>query len=483
LIKSGLIDAFKSFSPKEIKDFSEFVSSPYFNKNLNVVKLFEVIRKNYPAFDNEKMEKEKVFKKIFPGKPYKDSTMRLLMHYLYYVVEKYLAYTRFSNNEYLFKDTLFYELQERRLYRDLEKTIDQVNAELDKVNIRDDEYYRNRFIFAEHKLDYLGNIYLGKYEKYLTKENLEYFTDNITNYYLISVLKYYSITLNTMYLYNVKIDTAVFERILSNFDPEQFKNVPLIIIYYNIIMLFIKPEEIEYYNELKELVVKYENNIGHLIGDLYINLENYCHRKIREGKLEFTDDVHYFYKLELNKGTYISHGCMPNTFYTSCVVNGCRMTDYDWVRKFIEKYRDELHEDSRDAYYYYGLAFLENELKNYEKALQHLAKVKSEELYLKMDIRQLQCRIYYSLVWNIPLQSLLETFKKTIQNNKFMTESRKIQYMKFIRYLTQLNNFRYKGDVKGYSVLKDELDKDSYFTYKPWITEAARELLAKSKNQ
>jgi hypothetical protein len=280
-----------------------------------------------------------------------------------------------------------------------------------------------------------------------------------------------------MYLYNVKIDTGVFEKILINFDAEQFQNVPLVIIYYKVIMLFIKPDEEQYYHDLKELVVKYENNIGDMLGDLYINLENYCHRKIRAGRAEFIEDVHYFYKLELNKGTYISHDCMPNTFYTSCVVNGCRLRDYDWVRKFIMKYKDELHENSREAYYYYGMAFLEDELKSYEKALEYLAKVKSEELYLKMDMRLLQCRIYYSLVWNIPLQSLLETFKKTIQNNKIMTETRKVQYMKFVKYLTQLNNMRYKGDSKGYAALRDELDKDEYFAYKLWLSDEINALI------
>lgn len=477
MINSRLIDVFRTFTPKELKEFSDFVCSPFFNKNSNVIRLFEIIKKNYPEFDADKMKKERVFKKIFPGKTYKDNTMRLLMYYLFEVVEKYLAYIHFSKDVYVFKDNLLYELYERKLYKDLEKIIEEINSELDKVTVRDDGYYRNRFTFAEIKLIYLAEIHQGKYEKYLTKENLEYFTDNITHYYLISVLKYYAITLNTMYLYNVKIDTGVFEKILNSFDSEQFKDVPLIIIYYKIIMLLINPDDEQYYYDLKELVVKYENVIGSMIADLYINLENYCHRKIRGGNLEYTKDVLYFYRLELNKGTYISHGCMPNTFYVSCVVNACRLKDYDWVRKFIQKYKSELYENSREAYYYYGMAYLENELKNYEKALEYLAKVKSEELYLKMDIRLLQCRIYYSLVWNIPLQSLLDTFRKTIQNNKFMTETRKEQYMKFIKYLNQLNNLRYKEDVNGFISLKSELNSDEYFPFKLWLSEEINSLI------
>ena len=67
---SQIIKLLRTFDPKEIRRFSEFISSPYFNKNKNVIKLYEVIRKAYPDFEQEKFTKENVFSKIFPGKKY-----------------------------------------------------------------------------------------------------------------------------------------------------------------------------------------------------------------------------------------------------------------------------------------------------------------------------------------------------------------------------------------------------------------------------
>lgn len=456
-----------------MKEFSEFVSSPFFNKNVNVAKLFDIIRKNYPEFDETKIEKEKVFSRLFPGKPFKDSTLRLLMFYLYELVEKFLAYTRFNSDFFKTKDTLLKELFERKLFKDFEKIIDQANTELDRFSVRDSYYYENRYLFAEHKLTYLAEIYMGKYEKYLTKDNIQLFSDNITNYYLITVLKYYAITLNTMYLYNVKVDTVIFENILKNFNPEHFENAPLIVIYYRIIMLFIEPGNTDNYLKLKELVIKHEHEIGESIGDLYINLENYCVRMLRKGNLEFLAESFDIYNLELKKKSYISHGYMPNSFFSSIVVTASKLKKFDWLRKFIEEYKNEVHKDSRDAYYYYGLAYLENEEGNYEKALEALAKSKPEEVYLKMDLRILQSRIYFGLKWTLPLQSLLDTFKKTVNNNKFMTDMRKNQYLKFIKYTNQLNNIRYKEDKTAGSELLFELERDEYFAYKLWILEEA----------
>ena len=71
----------------------------------------------------------------------------------------------------------------------------------------------------------------------------------------------------------------------------------------------------------------------------------------------------------------------------------------------------------------------------------------------------------------MPLQSLLDTFKKTVQNNKHMKENRKEQFLKFIKYLNQLNNLRYKNDNAGLKELNGELGKEQYFPYKQWLSE------------
>ena len=400
------------------------------------------------------------------------------MYYLYELVEKFLSYNRFNNDEFRQKDNLLDELFERKLFKDFEKTIEAANKELDGFIVRDSNYFRNRYVFAEHRLNYLAEIYMGKYEKYLTKDNIQLFSDNITYFYLISVLKYYAITLNTMYLYNVKVNTAVIENILKNFNIEQFSNVPLITIYYRVILLFLMPDDEENYYKLKELVINNEEETGHAIGDLYINLENYCVRNSRKGNHKFLNESFDIYELELKKGTYSQNGFMPSSFFSSFVVTACRIKKFERLRKFIDDYKDELHEETREAYYFYSLAFLEYEEGNFEKALEYLAKSKPEEVYLKMDLRVLQCRIYYSLNWNIPLQSLLDTFKKTLQNNKYITDLRKEQYNKFIKYANQLNNIRYKNDKAAADAMLDELEKDDYFTYKLWVVEEAEKLAA-----
>lgn len=478
MLKSSLIEAFKSFTPQEMKDFSEFVSSPYFNKNINVIKLFEIIRKNYPEFEEDKIEKEKVYKKIFPGKSYKDSTIRLLMFYLYEIVEKYLAYTRFTHNDTYYAEILLKELHARGLYKEFEKNIEKINEEIEKVEVKDENFYMNRFIFRYEYLSYASNFVEGKYEKFVGKDDIEFVSQNLTYYYLIRILKFYSIALNMMLLYNVKIETSIFENIMKNFNPEAFREVPMIGIYYNTIMILLEPDEEKYYYDLKKLVFENEESIEkNTLSDLYINLENYCHRKSRTGSLAFVEEALEIYNAELRVGACFSNGLMPYSFYNSYVVTASRLKRFDTGQEFIEKYKDSLSPEHREGYYNYCTSFLEFDRGNFEKSLEYLSKARLDDVYIKMDVRVLQSRIYYELKWHIPLQSLLDTFKKTVQNNKVIPELRKKYFLMFIRYLNQLNNLKQKQDSSKARELKRTLEEDEFFPNKLWVNAKVEELL------
>jgi len=475
--RSGLIEVLRTFNPKEMREFSEFINSPFFNKNVNVTKLFELLRKAYPEFETEKIDKTKLFKKIFPGKTYKDSTMRLLMHYLSEAAEKFLAISHFTGDEFGYKESLAIEFLNRRLIKDYEKVVDEHKKYLEEAKYKDEKYFMKNFLYMYENMTLLSTKYLTKYEKVFTKENLESVTNNLTYYYLLRIFKFYTVALNTMALFNLKVDTTLFDSLLANFTEDSFREIPLIDIYYHIILSFLEPENDNHFFEVKRLVIENDSLIDSDTKiDIYINLENYCHRKFRGGDRNFLREGLKIYNLELERELHLDRGFMSSQFYTSAAVTACRLKEFDWVREFLEKYKKDLPKDLRDSTYYYALAFMEYELQNHEKALEHLAKVKGEDLYLKMDIRILQSRIYYSLVWNMPLQSLLDTFRKTVQNNKHMKEDRKEHYLKFIKYLHQMNNGRYKEDKAGLRELLAELQKEDYFPHKIWLDEELAKL-------
>jgi hypothetical protein len=118
---NAIIKLLKTFSNKEMKEFREFLESPFFNKRKAVVKLFEVLNQAHPEFEAEILSKEIVFSKLFPDKKFNDSTLRVLTHYLYELTEKYLAYSRFGKEKFEYAFHLNKELLERNQYKLSEK--------------------------------------------------------------------------------------------------------------------------------------------------------------------------------------------------------------------------------------------------------------------------------------------------------------------------------------------------------------------------
>ena len=477
MLKSNLIEAMKTLSPKEMKEFGEFVSSPFFNKNKNVIRLFEIIKKYYPELESEKLSKENVYGKLFPGEAYKDSSIRLLMFYLYELVEKFLAYIKYTKSEVDYKINLLNEFNDRNLLKDFDKMYDEVKEQIDSSITRDEKFYLDNFNLAGIYFNYLTKVHSEKYDKYMTKDNIETQFHYLTYNYLITVLKSYAAVLNTQHLLKSEFKIELFENVLKNFDPALFAEAPLVGIYYQVIMMILKPEDEKHYYDLKKLVLENEEIIGlSTLSDLFINLENYGTRRVRGGDNDFMKENYDIYKLELEKGVYKSGGYMSTAFYRSIVSVGCRLKDFDWLMDFINRYKDEIKPELQDSIYNFCRATIEMELRNFERSLEYLSKVKTDEVYLKMDVRMLQCRIYYELNWDDSLNSLLDAFRRTLANNKLLPEFRKVLFANFLKFLGKLNNIRHKADELDLEILRKNVVTEDSFMNKVWILEKIDEL-------
>ena len=98
MYKSNLIEILSSLSYKEVKNFVDFVNSPFYNKNEGVIKLMNYLRKYHGSYDEINSEKEKVFKKIFHGAVYNDAFLSSLIFKLNQLAEDFIT----INTKYIF---------------------------------------------------------------------------------------------------------------------------------------------------------------------------------------------------------------------------------------------------------------------------------------------------------------------------------------------------------------------------------------------
>jgi hypothetical protein len=467
---SNLIGLFKTLSLDEIKKLEEFVVSPYFNKSKRVVKLFKIIKKYHPDYESNNLSKQKIHKKLFPGKRYNDNTLRVLNHYLMELTEKFLAVKRFENTRFEKDLYLIYELVERKQHK-LSHKISRQSLNLLESEIKNDDYFYFKYRIEYENFNSFTIFNAGIYEKLFNETNVNDFINDLTYFYILKCVRSYSMVLNLKQIYNRFFDTSAFENVFSKIDISLYRNVPAIAIYYYLIRMLTESEEESYYYKLKELFIKNKKSLD--IFDLtntYIGLGNYCTRKVNQGKKEFRKERFMIYKEELKDKTYLINGYMSSRYYLNVVNAGLHLGEFSWVKNFIQDYKNEIQKDFRSNLYYHCSALYQFYVKDYETCLVSLSHVKYEDVYLNLQIRSLQIMVYYETGLEELLRSSLDASRHFINSNKLIPPEQKNTFLNFLKSINILINSENKNDNFKLNQLRNNLAKEKT-AHKDWLLE------------
>ncbi|MBK6877459.1 MAG: hypothetical protein IPG99_13675 [Ignavibacteria bacterium] len=95
-----------TFSDDEWKEFEKFVASPYFNKGRNFGSIMKLLRKHRPEFSSKELFKENLYKKLYPGKEYKESVMYSTFSRLYALAEEFMMQIEIGKDEFFSRERL-----------------------------------------------------------------------------------------------------------------------------------------------------------------------------------------------------------------------------------------------------------------------------------------------------------------------------------------------------------------------------------------
>ncbi|RPI16142.1 MAG: hypothetical protein EHM58_12545 [Ignavibacteriae bacterium] len=466
---SILIELFKKFTPKEMKEFEEFVHSPFFNKNQSVTKLFEYIRKQYPGFKAHSVEKKLIYSTIFPDVEYNDGFLRTLMFNLSELAERYLAYIRFNSVPFAEDRYLLHELNERECDKLFERKMKEILKEIKETDIQNAGYFYSKFAVEHEYFYYLSRTNLDKIEKLVNRPDVEEMFYHITYFYYFQAIRHYVYFLNRRGLYQIDFKTELFEDIYKIIDPKYFQSVPLLNLYYDVLTLYLNEDNFANYYNIKKNAVELENKITkHELIWIYINLQNFCDKMIMKGHNEFLEELFDIYKLKLEKKIYAWQE-MPAKFYGGVVDIALKLKEFKWAKDFIENYKDELSPKSRDYVFYYSLALYEFSLNNFESSLELLSKVKYTEVYQKIELRCLMAELYYELDMDDVLLSHIDAFRHFLMNDKLIPSGKKETYSGFIKYIKALSILKNKKSSEEVYLLTKKISDNPVIFNKEWL--------------
>jgi len=477
------IELLNSFSTRELGDLSDFAACKYHNTDVHVVVLLEALRKDViHKKDFDEAAQCVVYKAVFPKKsapkkslnPQQKALLLAKMTILTRLSEASLTYEALKENAACRTELLYPELLKRKQFGLFNRNKTKDDKLLSVKTAKDVRDYAQKFTMESENL-----LYLHHKELSMTKDNLPELIEGLDIYYLISKLKLYIICVSYMRMSAKKsYDMKAMDAIVPLLSLPQYADHPLIHVH-QLALNLLKTDDITQYKKLIELLDIKEGFISKKdLNDFYIIAANFCSKKIKEGNCEFYQHAFDLYRMMdskdlLKEGTFMSINKLKNIITLSC-----RLNEFDWAKKTIEKYRSTLEKEHANSVYHFNMgavAFYQNDFKT---ALSHFIRVEKVNLAYDMDCRIMLLKSHYELDQEYD-ERTIRTFllsERFIQSHKGLIQRDKDAYKNFVRILINIYNTRHGAGRMTPEKIQKKLEKLEFVSDKKWLEEKIKGL-------
>lgn len=474
--KTRLIQFMRTLSPAEMKTFRDLIISPLYNKNENLVRLFDILENYYPLFDNVDLTEEKIFSKLFQNEKFDYYKIKNLNSDLLALGKEFLIFTSHKKKVEHRDALLLWELRMRGLDVIFESTFKNAENRIESRQVKDDIYLEHKLRLHIEKINYnvqkRPNVHFDLlYEK----------LDLHLEYSLLSFLKIYNVLLHVSNQNNVIYELKMLDEIMEYLNRNINENNPTLLIYYHIILL-LKDKNDENFYKLNELRLKYKNELSICDNQIvYVHLDIYCmdeyNLKCRTDLLRFQFELSREYK-EIN---YFELGKLLFPNFMNVVKKAVRVNEFSSAESYIENFKDHLTEEKESALNFcYGyIAFGKKE---FDKSLELFSRTNFTNYIFKIQVKLLLLQLYYEKSYFDEALLMIEAIRKYLTREEMILESSRSSINEFLKITRSLIKLKVEpgSRIKFSNMNAIEHDikdmQSNQFGIKLWLIEKINEL-------
>lgn len=465
MFENKLTTTLGNFSKYELNQFRKYILSPFFNENEDLLVLFDTLLPFFKKKTDVALDKEAIWVKIFSQKKYNDTKFRRLNSDLLKLAEGFIAYNLYNQSPIVPQLFLLKAIEERG-FQNLENTnIKQAKNLQERHPYRNADYYYNEYQLQVE----LGTMNTKQFQRN-EQVNIDKIVDNLDYFYLSEKLKYYCELTNYKRVFKVDYEPLFIDDILNHLGNVSYDHVPVIAIYYRILLTLEKEEE-EHYYKLCELLEQHAEKFPiEEARMMYGFAQNYCIKKINVGKPDYLKELFKLYQTVLRKKIIFVNGELSPWDYKNIVTVGTRIGEFDWTQDFISEYKAFLPKDFRENAYTFNLSKLYFIQKKYDMVIQLLLTVEYQDVFYLLDSKTMLLKTYYELQEDDALYNLLDSFKVLLSRKKVVAPQYRTNYMNLLKHTRKLVEIR-NGQKEKLPALKEAIVKDSNVADLGWLKE------------
>ncbi|MEO1518962.1 MAG: hypothetical protein AAFV95_28360 [Bacteroidota bacterium] len=482
--KSKLIEILSALSQGEMQRLQAFLQSPYFQQAAMAVdewRLFELLQKAHPDFASARLDKEFVFRQLYPTGAFVKGKLEKKMSALIRKIEQFMVVEEQARQTDEFTSLLHRTTFYRR--KKLQRLYDIHLAQLQKwqaeLSTREPEDYLHEFLLQKE-------ISTSRRLSGLRKKDLNLVSQSqaLDEYYLIEKL-ICSCALLSQLSFQHQIDLQdslqFLDGILLLRDSERHEQHPLIHTYSQVYSLFRNMQDKEAdqpaaYLELESLLERYEDQLPFQTRQAFHAFcRSFYTRQYNRGQTQLKDKLFELYRHHLSKG-YLFHqggltpGVFKNIVWISLIVGA-----HEWVKQFLDDHKDRIVGTAHPHdVYQLNLANYYFHRQQYDESLNHL-KDTYEDFFYQLAAKRLRIKIYFENQSDL-LDSQINAFRlylRRLSKGKLPELARQSNNA-FINMLKQIRLPRTHNNPRRIQSLQQKIRQIEVIKEKEWLLEKLR---------
>lgn len=470
MTNSKLILLLKTFDSVEWRAFEDFVKSPYFNKNKDLIRLFCYLQKQAQKdFAEADVQRMPVFAATFPKQTYDEKQLNYAMSQLLKLAERFIGLRRYEQSEGVLPQ--YHQLLEY-IERDVDKNyqyiFQQANNVLEAQPRRDADYFFQRHLLAAVGDEHFARQNIRKYDP-----NLQAAADYLDTFYLARKLRYLCDMLDQQKFIQSDYQLNLLSEVKTILAKHPYQNEPVIDLYYTFLLALTEPKAAPHFQTFTKKIQLYRVCFSpEEQRALYHFAINFCIHQIRLGAKAYAQELMKLYQEGVANQVLLENNQISPWTFKNMVKLGLGLQQYDWVENFVKNYSEKLEAGKRTDAYHFNLADLNYHRKNYDEALTHLNQVEFSDIHYQLGAKVMLLKIYYETDATEAFLSLISSFKIFLLRNKRVPKSVKLPYQNFVHLVQEVSKKR----TEERESLEQKIQETKMLTDRSWLLEKVSEI-------
>lgn len=457
---SSLIEIINTLDNQEIKKLRNFLISPYFNQNENVIRLFDCIL-SAEKVSRIHLSKEELHEFVFGDTKFNNENIKTIIYLTTRLCEKFLVYNEITNDHYEYNKRLLSVLDNKGLDRQFNKHLNILSKQKNKTESVELNTVSRESEFEKTLIEFYTKRNKEK-EMFHHEQRL---SDTLIAAFLVDMFKQYNVFWRTGYLDNIKgneFTTAMLgsidlEKLFTTFRENNFRFNQLLIPYYDIYCLLKDVNKRADIKTIKDNILlnkAISGNEKFILSTILANTLYY--KNLKSGGI-FSQELYEAFKLLVQLYEYSGEQYLRFTIFSNVLRMGLQLGEYDWTENFINKYHTMLEPSLKENMLYYSNAYLSFSKGDFEKCLEYESKMNYDTFQQRYYLRDLRLCSLYELGKIETALSLIDSYKHFIKKDTSYSAKMKQGYFLFLSFMNDLIRLKLGISRKNVMDIREKL--------------------------